>query len=128
MQEKGNKGIISKLSGSFISTRNFLITKRNVFQNKITKRRERERELAQNTAENECIFLRTLYEEDCIIAIVASLGVDTDEFEANDFKMNDIFSNFYFIYLSYYSYLSFSLPLIHKFHSLATEILHFQPL
>lgn len=90
------------------------------FKTKLRKgERERERELVQNTAENECIFLRTLYEEDCIIAIVASLGVDTDEFEANDFKMNDIFSNFYFIYLSYYSYLSFSLPLIHKFHSLA---------
>lgn len=82
----------------------------------------------QDTTENECIFVRTLYEEDCIIAIVASLGVDTDEFEANDFKMNDIFSNFYFIYLNYYFYLSFILSLFHEFHLLATELLHFQPL
>lgn len=107
----------------FLNNQKICISKQNY-----EKARERERELVQNTAENECIFLRTLYEEDCIIAIVASLGVDTDEFEANDFKMNDIFSNFYSIYLSYYSKLSFSLPLIHKFHSLATEILHFQPL
>lgn len=43
------------------------------------------------------VFIRTLYEEVCITVMVASLGVDTEEFAANDFKMNDIFS----IYLFY---------------------------